>query len=640
MLQKIRTHTHGWLAWVLIATLAFVFILWGIAGELITSPGEKAVAEVAGKPITTAELQTVYERLAQQSQMAQIMAGIHSPMVNEQQIRKQALDSLVIERVLSTAAQEQGFMVTPDQVNGILIKLPQFQANGEFSPALYERIVRQMNFTPQSFRDTVQKEMLITQAQSTIRDSVFLLPYQFQEAVDLVNQTRDVEYAVFKADTFANEVKITPEELKAYYDSHQSEFMTDETVKVAYVVLDKTALTEKLKQNLKPTDEQLHEYYQDNIGRFSSAELRTAKHILIAVKPTATQAELDAAKTKAESILAELKRGANFADLAKKDSDDPSSAALGGDLGAFGHGEMVPEFENAVFNGKEGDLVGPVKTDFGYHIILIGKTQPAVVKPLEQVKAQLTKEWLDDKIIEQYDKELGEIDQMAFENTDSLDKVSQTFGLPLQTMTMSKEIEKNTDLGKIPQVHEAAFSDDVLFSRQNSEMIRIQPDKAIILRDTEHQTPTLKPFDEVKDSLKTTLINRQGLFLAREKTNKILEAYKNGDDLAKLAQQENFSWTSVKNLSRQNNQDLPREVLEAAFKQPQSGKPAMIGAQMDGNASALVVITAIHPGKIDPQFAKAMTEEFTASLQQFKGIRDFNFYVTAAKEKAKVEMRD
>jgi peptidyl-prolyl cis-trans isomerase D len=640
MLQSIRAHTQGWLAWALIAVLASVFILWGISGELISNPGEKAVAKVAGQDITEAELQTVYERLAQQNQMAQIMAGITAPVTNEARIRKQALESLIMEHVLTHAAQSQGFLVTTDQVDNILVQLPQFQVNGEFSAPLYERIIRQMNFTPQAFRDTVQKEMMITQAQSAFRDSVFLLPYQLDEAIALVNQSRDIQYLVFKGDSFANQINLTPEDLEAYYNGHHSEFMTDEIVKVAYLELSKKDVAQKVKQNEHPTSEQLHAYYTDNIARFSSPELRSAKHILIAVKPDASQADRDAAQAKAQALLEQLKSGASFADLAKKNSDDPGSATLGGDLGSFGHGEMVPEFDKAVFEGKTGELVGPVKTDFGYHIILVGNIVPAAVKPFDQVKDTITQEWLADKVVDQYDKDLSEMDQLAFENTDSLDKVAQTFNLPIQNLTLYANPEKNSDLAKNAQIHAAAFSDEVLVSRQNSEVIRVSPDKVVVLRVVEHQTPVLKSFDSVKDELKTLMHQRQGILLAREKANSILEAYNKGESLEQISQKEGVTWHAVKNLTRQNTQELSPEILKAAFTLPPQQKPAMSGVEVADQGTALVLLEAVHPGKLDAQFPQAMIAEFSDSLSQFKGARDFNLYVTQAKKAADVKEQD
>jgi peptidyl-prolyl cis-trans isomerase D len=640
MLQKIRAHTQGWLAWALVIVLGIVFVLWGISGELISNPGEKAVAKVAGTDITAADLQTVYERLAQQNQMAQIMAGLQMPNLNEEMIRKQALDSLIMERVLTHAAIQEGFMVTPDQVNSILIQLPQFQVNGKFAPTVYERIIRQMNFTPQSFRNTVQNEMLITQTQSSVRDSVFLLPYQLDEAIELVNQTRDIQYVVFKADTFAHEVNLTPEDLEAYYNGHQSEFMTEETVKLSYVTLDKNALAAKIRQTEHPTDAQLHEAYESEITRFSSPELRHAKHILIAVKPDATPADREAAKAKAQSVVDQLKAGASFAELAKKDSADPGSAEKGGDLGAFGRGEMVPEFEEAVFKGKPGDLVGPVKTDFGYHVILIGKIQPSVAKSFEEVKTVLAKEWFEEKIVDQYEKEVNDLDQMAFENADSLDKVAQSFSLPINTLTLQADPDKNTGLGKHPEVQKAAFSEDVLYSRKNSEVIRTSPDAVIVLRVLEHQTPALKPFESVKADLHVAMKERQGILLARQKANSIIDAFNQGANLDELAKQQGFTLKTVKNLGRQpNNPELPLQVVQAAFSMPQTGpRPAVTGAELPAQGTALVAVDAIHLGKIDPQFAQTMKAEFSESLHQFKGVRDFNFYVFAAKEKAKVEM--
>jgi len=333
----------------------------------------------------------------------------------------------------------------------------------------------------------------------------------------------------------------------------------------------------------------------------------------------------------------QLKSGASFADLAKKNSDDPGSAALGGDLGSFGHGEMVPEFDKAVFEGKTGELVGPIKTDFGYHIILIGTITPEAVKPFDQVKETLTQGWFADKTVELFDKELSEIDQMAFENTDSLDKVSQAFNLPIHNLTLNATLDKNTDLGKNPQVHAAAFSDEVLLSRQNSDPIRIAPDKIVVLRVVEHQTPVLKPFDSVKDELEKLMHERQGILLAREKANSILEAYNKGESLEQLTQKDGITWTSLKNLTRQGSQELPPEILKAAFEVPPQDKPAMSGVEVADKGTALVLLEAVHPGKVDAQFPQAMLAEFSDSLNQFKGARDFDFYVAQAKADAHVK---
>lgn len=641
MLQRIRSHTQGWMAWVLLIVLAFVFALWGISGELISNPGEKEVTKVAGTPVTEAEVRTVYERLAQQSQMAQIMAGVQTPIINEESMRKQALDSIVIEKVLTHAATSQGFKVTPEQVNGILVQLPQFQVNGQFSATQYERVIRQMNFTPESFHNTVLNEMLITQAQSTIRDSAFVLPYQLEQAVALVNQKRDIKYAVFNANTFAHEVHLTPEDLEAYYNGHQSEFMTDESVMVAYVEVNKNDVAQKVKQTMRPTDAQLLQGYEDKIVRFTTPEQRTAKHILVAVKPNATPEEREQAKIKADALMQKLKNGAVFTELAKQNSDDPGSAKMGGDLGAFGRGEMVPEFEEAVFKNKSGDLVGPVKTDFGYHVILIGNIKPAAVQPFNQVKQTILKEWIEDKIVDEFEKCLSDIDQIAFENSDSLDKVSESFHLPIKQMTVAADPEKNVDLlAKNPKVHEASFSEDVLYSHKNSDILRLSPDQAVVLRVVQHQKPSLKPFDSVKAELQKLMTERQALFLAREKANAALDAFNKGENPDELAKQQGFNWVVAQGLTRQNNAGLPVQVSESAFSVPLHGdKPAMVGAELPMQGSALVVITAVHPGVVDPHFAQTVSAEFTSSLEQFLGIRDFNFYVAQAKEKAGVDLK-
>jgi len=491
MLQKIRSHALGLLAWLFILVLVFVFALWCISVYLAAVFAQETIAEVGGEKITLSELQTVYERLAQQSQMAQLMAGIQVPVLNEDIIRNQALESVIMERLLTKTAEKQGFWITRDQVNNILLALPQFHVDGQFSPELYERIIRQMNFTPETFKETVQKDLLITQAESTIRDSIFLLPYQFKMTVDLVNQSRDIQYVVFDGKMFEKDVKLNDEDLRAYYDSHQSEFMTPETLKVAYVELDRAALAQKIKENRAPSNAELLAYYEDHIARFSTPEKRSAKHILISVSPNDTDAQNKQAKVKALEIIDKLNDGDSFAELAELYSDDPGSAKMGGDLGYFGRGEMVPAFETAVFSGKAGTVVGPIETDFGYHVILVEDIQPQTIQAFEDVKAKLLNEWFEDKIAEQYDFELGEMDQMAFENPDDIDMISDAFDMPIQTMTLTGNIEENPELGKHRSILQAAFNEEVLYARQNSEIICVSNDNAVVLRVPEHAVPAL-----------------------------------------------------------------------------------------------------------------------------------------------------
>ncbi len=636
MLQKIREKTHGWFAWVLIGSIAVVFIFWGISGSLMSSPEGEVIVEVNGEKITERDLQTTFERLAQQQQLAQLLSGIQQPQINEQLIRNQALQALILEKVLTHQATKEGYAVSREMVDSLLVQMPQFQVNGEYSSEQYERMIRQLNFTPESFRETVKDEMMIAQAESTFTDSIFLLPYQLNNAVALVNQTRDVQYIIFTGKDFQKDVTVTDENIEAYYNGHQNEFMTPEVIKVSYVMLDKNKLIEKIKSTLKPSDQDLDEYYQNHIKLYAKPERRSARHILIATNPNAEKEEAAAVEKQAESITQQAREGASFAELAQEYSQDPGSASNGGTLGYFGRGEMVPAFEDAVFNAQQGEIVGPIKTEFGYHIILVEDIEQPEVQPFNEIKDELITQWYDNQIEIQFENDLAEMDQMAFENHDSLDSVAAAFDVPVQEMTLTSELDKNPELAQNQKVLMAIGTESVLVNRQNSDLVRVSPTQGAVFRVSAHEMPTLKPLDEVKDQAKASLVKFQGLLLARQKAQSIVSEFAAGMDPQVIAQQESFAWKNVKNLSR-HNFDIPYEVVQAAFGVPFPGQPVITGMDIFPDQVVVVLINGVRPGELDKDFATEMLEEFQAGLAQFKARRDYNFYLVQAGKDNDVE---
>ncbi len=637
MLQKIRQKTQGWFAWVIIALIAVVFVFWGMSGSLLGA-SEEVVVKVNGNKITTQDLQLTYERLAQQQQLAQLLSGIEQPTINEAMLRNQALQALVHEHVLSKQAEKQGFAISREQVDSLLVMMPQFQINGEFSPQQYEQVIRQLHFTPSSFRDAVKDEMLITQAESSLTDSIFLLPYQINNAVALVNQSRDIQYVIFNGKDFKKNVKVTDENIKAYYNSHQSEFMTEEKIDIAYVMLDKSKIENTVKTAIQPSDKELDEYYQVHISGYATPERRSARHILISVSPNADKAEKAAAKQEADAIAEQARNSASFAELAQEYSMDTGSASRGGDLGYFARGEMVPAFEEAVFAAQKDEIVGPVQTEFGYHVIYIEDIEPSQAPAFAEVKEDLQAQWYSDQIDEQFEHQLAELDQMAFENPDELNILAQAFDVPVQEIVITSDLENNPALVQNPRVLTAIATEPVLIQRQNSDLVRVSDNQAMILRVTEHELPELKPFDEVRAQAREGLVERQGLILAREKAKSIIEQFAAGMSANSIATEENFTWDAEKGLNR-HNFEVPYEVVQAAFSVPYPGESVITAMDIFPDQIVIVVINGIQAGELDKDFATEMLEEFKTGLAQFKARRDYSFYLSEAKEEADIKFK-
>lgn len=638
MLQKIRQKTQGWFAWLIIIGITVVFVFWGISGSLMSSPEGEVIVQVDGNKITTQDLQLTFERMAQQQQLAQLLSGVEQPQINEAMLRNQALQALVNEHVLSAQAEKQGFVISREQVDALLLMMPQFQVNGEFSVQQYEQVIGQMRFTPNSFRETVKDELLINQAESTLTDSIFLLPYQINSAVALVNQTRDIQYVILDGEDFERNVKITDEDLEAYYNSHQSEFMGEETMEIAYILVDKSKIEKDIKNTMQPSEQDLQAYYQSHVSNYAKPEQRSARHILISVAPSASQAEKDAAEQQAQALAEQARQGASFAALAQEYSMDPGSAARGGDLGYFGRGEMVPGFEQAVFTGSKGDIIGPVQTEFGYHVIQVDDIELSQVEPFAEVRDELITQWYKDQIAERFEEELAELDQMAFENPDALEPLAQAFDVQVQEMVITSDLENNPELAQNQRVLAALVTEPVLMQRQNSDLIRVSPDQAMVLRVSEHQMPELKPFEEVRQDAKQSLIERQGLLLAREKARAMVDKFNNGTSASAIAQQEQITWDNVDALNR-HHFEVPYEVVQAAFSAPYPGQSVITAMDIFPNQIVVVIIDDVKAGELDQDFAEEMLEEFKIGLAQFKAYRDYNFYLNEARNDTKIKFK-
>lgn len=639
MLQKMRAATHGWFAWVLIIGLAFVFTLWGVSGYLMTDGNQKAIATVGDHEVTQNDVRRVYERLAMQNQAAQLMAGIQNPKINEKVLENQAVQQVIMETLLTNIARQQGFVMSRQQVDSLLRSMPQFQVDGKFSLETYEQMIRQLNYTPEQFRDTVQEEMLMTQVQSTIADSVFVMGEEVDNIIGLVNQTRDIEYVLFDANQLAKNIQLSDVDLHAYYDSNKSEFMSIETADVSYVLIDKAALEKEVRATQKPTEQELKDSYNESIARYSTPERRSASHILLTLPADAKPDEVEKIKKEAEDLYNEIKAGASFATLAKEHSNDPGSAANGGSLGYFSPGEMVPDFEAAVYKGNKGDVLPPLRTEFGYHIIKIDGIEKAQAPSFDKVKDDIAKIWYEDKITALYETELSKIDQLAFESPDNLQEVASTLNIPVQTMVVTKDLANNQGLARNVIVLQSVFGEEPLAEKQNSDVMTLSPSQSIVMNITAHHMPALKPFDKIEPEVRAKAAKRKALIQARDIAESIKTQYALGTSLPGIAAKDHFTWTTANDVTRQNV-EIPKEVLQLAFATPMAGKPALNMEEMFPDKVAVVIVNKINPGKLDPSFKESMLKEFQEGLLKFIAHRDYLMYVAAAKNELKIEMKN
>src|SRR5271154_1505620 len=384
MLQSIHDKLKGWLAYVVLGAIGLVFVFWGINWTL-SAP--TYVAKVNGTEISSNEVRQSY-----QQQLAQVERQANAPLdeAMRNEIKRRVLDDYVNSEALVTRADKLGYRVSDEELLAEMSRIPAFQVDGKFDKAHALAILNAQGRSVSEIEGMFRRDVKLRQLDTALSVSSFATPTELKEFRALVRQQRELAWMTLTAAKYAADAVPDAAAVKTYYDAHKSEYMTPETVNLRYVELSLADLSSKVSVD----ESQLKAYYDEQKAktpeRFSQAEQRRVSHILLAVNDPKEDA---AVKTKAEGILKRAQAGEDFSKLAKEFSQDPGSANQGGDLGWSERKVFVGPFADAAFGMKVDEIRGPVKTQFGYHILKLDGIQPPAVKTFEEAKAELATEY-------------------------------------------------------------------------------------------------------------------------------------------------------------------------------------------------------------------------------------------------------
>jgi peptidyl-prolyl cis-trans isomerase D len=602
MLHFIRERAQGWIAWVIVGLLIIPFALWGI-NQYFGGGGESTVAKVNGTEISQREFQLAFYN--QRTRMQQMLGEQYDARLFEPQIRKRVLEELVNRELLLQNAENAGYRVSDSSVVATIQGIEAFRENGVFSAELYRRQVQAQGQSPAGFEHRVKQSILTTQLPLGLAGTTFVTDKELDDILRLQEQQRDVAYVTFAAKSFEDPKVATDEAITQYYEANRDRFMTPEQVSVEYIELAASDLGGKE----EPTEEELHKYYEDNISQYETPEERQARHILIKIDEGADEAAVKAAKKKAEDLLARIRAGESFKELAKKYSDDPGSAETGGDLGQFGRGVMEPDFEKAAFALKVGEVSEPVLTSFGYHLIKLEKIIPAKKKPFESVKADIK---------ERFKKEAGEkeffdlsekLTNLAYETPDSLSDVAERLGLKLKESPLFSR-QHGTGLFADAKLRNMAFSDEVLKQGYNSEPVEVGENHVVVMRLKEHQQAAQKPLADVKSQITLQLVADKAKERAKDTGEKMLERLKNGEPLADIAKDMKASLQEAGEIRRKYT-GIDRPIVSEAFrlKKPDSGIPSVGGVALASGDYVVVAVKKViegDPASVSPADRKSL----------------------------------
>ena len=621
MLETIRNAANTWLAKVILAIIMVPFALWGVESYVKPGPGQDTVARVGDEKISTVEFNNALRNQLDQFRQ-QFGNNIDASILDTPEMRKSVLEQIIDQRLVAVATKSSGLSVSDAALRERISTEPTFQQDGKFSAAQYEIFLRSRGTTAATFEAQLRQDLARQQFVESIANTAFVGTASAQQYLLASEQSREVAITNISPEQFVAQVKITPEQAKAFYDSKQAEFTIPAQVRPEYVEL----TVEALAPQIQVTAEELKAYYDSNSARYVQKEERKASHILIAAAASAGDAEKKAAKAKADSLFAEASKNPKaFGDLAKKNSADPGSAQNGGDLGFFARGAMVPQFEEAAFKAKKDEIVGPVQTDFGYHIIRVTDIREPKGKSLAEVTPEIEGEVKKQKAQRKFAELAEKFTNLVYEQSTSLKAAADAVGLPIK---QGPFISKGAALPPFnnPKLLAALFSDEVVKNKRNTEAVEVAANSLVAARAIETKPAVVRPFAEVQAVITARL--------SREEAGKL--ATKDGE--AKLAALRAGKTAEVKfppllAVSRNNAGGLAPDVIEAAMKANAKALPAYVGVNNANGGYTLVQIAKV----LEPSLADdAKVKATRARIEQAVAVQQIQAMVSQVRSKADV----
>lgn len=603
--------------------------LWGVSSYRQSGEGD-ALATVDGEKITQQEFK--YALLEQQQKMMAMTQGRINPAVfDTPEVKHAILDKLIDDKLLAVKGRAAGLILSDAELYQLIAAEGMFQKDGKFDKQTYERVLSAQSLTPASYQSLIQERVAMGQLAEIFRDNGYASNAAADNLVRLKEQQRVVSVAQIAPDAFRSQVKVEEAAIKAYYESNRAEFAMPERARVEYVLFSAAALAPQMTADAK----EINQYYKDHGAEFTSgAEQRHAAHILIAVSARASEADKKAAREKAESILKQVQEApGNFAALAKKYSDDPGSAAKGGDLGFFGRGMMVPAFDDAVFSMKTGETSGLVQSDYGFHIIKLMEVKGAKMKPLEEVRASVAQRIKLQKAKDEFAGLEEKFKNAVYEQSDNLKPAAELVKVPVQ---QSDWLAKGR-AGSPPwtdKALEAVFSDDVLKNKRNSSAVEVGRDTLLAVHLVEYKPADTRPLAEVSDAIRKKLELQQANELAVKQGQSLLSQLQHGET-PKLnwGAAQTITWGAVlEKQSAGQDMELERRALRA-----DAGKlPVYVGTESAQGGYVLARVDAVKDvGAID----EAKRAQELRELSQSSGYELLKAYLAGVKSHASISVK-
>lgn len=588
MLQKIHDSFGKAIVVVILGLISITFIFWGInRSDFSLSGTANFAARVNGEKIPLLD----FDRALQdrQNQYQQVYRTELSEDMRRE-LRRTVIDDLVQDAAIKQRVEKQGYRASNERVTRSVRDIAAFQIDGQFSFANYQALLANRGYTPTGFEALQREALEVGDLQNGIADSAFLTPAEFRRYIELLNQKREVGYALFDIEAFSSNIAIDDAAIASRYENNQASYQTTETVDLEYIEL---ALAD-VAATVAVTDAQLRKAYDEEKARFETPEQRHARHILI----TVPEGQDDAARMTAEGVVARLRGGEDFAKVAAEVSADAGTKAQGGDLPWLSRGQLPGAFEDALFAMQVGQISDPVRSDDGFHIIKLEEVRAGEVQPFEAVREELAAETKTREAENEFYDRANKLGEEAFDAFDDLAPVAAATGLPIKMLMGFPRTGDADTFENSAAVVQAAFGEEIVDSHRNSELVQLSDDHVLVLRVKDHHVPTTKPLDEVRDQVREELVRERAQELAEEAATAFLADIEKGGDPAERATAHNGKWNAPAWIERTDDA-VPTEVLSAAFAMPKAdaATPQRKVVALANGGQAVIVLTGVQAGE-------------------------------------------
>lgn len=622
MFEAVRNNKR--IVQVILGVITLSFAFFGIESYLRGSGKSDEVALVGGVPISRAE----FDR-AQREQQERIRASnsgqVDEALFRTKEFRQATLDNLINQRALAQQAVKVKLSVNDRQLQTTIVNIPGFQNAGQFDAKLYQSVLESQGMSRPGFEARLRQELAVQQIVSSIaegamaplKDAEWLLQSQLEQ--------RDIRIREFYPSSYLSKVSVADDAIRAYYDKNPGLFERPARLRAEYLVLD----DRQIEKSIKVSDDEVRKWYEGHSDKFTTPEERRASHILITLPASAQEGDVAKAKATAEELLVKLRADpSSFGVIAGKFSQDPGSAQKEGDLGYFGRGIMVKPFEDATFQIKSvGELIGPVRSDFGFHIIKLTGVKPAKIRPFEEVASEVRDELRKQGLSKRFAEAAESFSNTVYEQADSLSPVAERFQLKLQQTDWIQKDSETFGEYKSKKLVNALFSDDAIKQHRNTEAIDVGGGALVSGRVIAHEPAHRLTLEEAREQIVELLKRQEASKFAMAEGEKILAALKAGQALPE-------AWSNSQSINRRAG--LPGGLVRAAFAIPGDKLPGYAGFEAQNGNYVVVMLEKVTSEAIKPDDARL--KAVRAQYQQLLGRTEFSGYLSQVKDRLGVKV--